>query len=129
MLEKHNEATLNRPEGDRPIDAPLMIIDLPSLIEQLKTEDAWSKNDRNAITAFKTGEMRIVIVALHENAEMAPHQAGGVLSIQVLEGKINFVAGGESVDVYKGQIVTLHEGISHSVKAIEEAVFILTIAQ
>ncbi|MDP9229278.1 MAG: hypothetical protein M3O67_01240, partial [Bacteroidota bacterium] len=104
MQEKHNEATINRPEGDRPIDAPLMLIDLPSLIEQIKTEDAWSKNDRNAITAFKTDGMRIVLVALHENAEMTPHETDGVLSIQVVEGKIKFKTEQESVDVYKGQV-------------------------
>ena len=43
MKEKFNEATFNRPEGDRPIDSPLLTIDLPSLIKQIKNEDDGRK--------------------------------------------------------------------------------------
>ena len=48
------EATYNRPEGDREIDSPVLLIDIPDLIEQIKDENAWKENDRNAITVFKT---------------------------------------------------------------------------
>lgn len=129
MEEKHNEATINRPDGDRPVDSPLLLIDLPLLIKQIKTEDAWSKNDRNAITAFKTDGMRIVLVALHKDAEMQTHSAEGVVSIQVIDGKIKLKTDEASVEVNEGQVLTLHSGISHSVLAIEETTFLLTMAQ
>jgi quercetin dioxygenase-like cupin family protein len=129
MEEKYNDATLNRPEGERPIDSELLLIDLPLLIKQIRTEDAWKKNDRNAITAFKTNGLRIVLIAMHAGAEMQTHSAEGIISVQVIDGKIKFNTEQASVNVEEGQLLTLHSGISHSVLAIEETTFLLTMAK
>ena len=43
METKRNEATLNRPEGDRVIDAPYVFMDLDQFILQLKNEESWTK--------------------------------------------------------------------------------------
>lgn len=126
MEEKFNEATPNRPEGDRTMDAPLVLIDLPDFMKQIKEEDAWHKSDKNAITVFKTEKMRIVLIALHTNAELKPHKADGIISVQVLEGTINFSTDQQSYDLKKGQMVTLHENIMYQVKALEESMFLLT---
>ncbi len=128
MEEKFNEATRNRPQGERPIDSPLLLINLPALITQIKTEDAWNKNDRNAITVFKTAGLNIVLVALHAHAEMKTHTAQGTISINVLEGALKFNTPDESLEITKGKLLTLHAGIPHSVLAIEDAVFLLSIS-
>ncbi|MEO6452445.1 MAG: hypothetical protein ABIN97_00120, partial [Ginsengibacter sp.] len=88
MEEKYNEATINRPEGDRPVDAPLVLIDIASFIKQIKNEKAWEENDRNSITVFKSDKLRIVIVALHKKAEMTTEHPRNILSIQMIKGKI-----------------------------------------
>jgi len=126
MKEKFNEATNNRPQGERPIDSPLLLINLPALIKQIKTEDAWSKNDRNAITVFKTTGINIVLVALHAHAEMKTHATQDTISVQVLDGTIKFNTADESLEIKKGHLLTLHAGIPHSVLATEEAVILLT---
>ncbi len=38
MQEKFNDATPNRPQGERPIDSPLLLIDLPELVKQIKSK-------------------------------------------------------------------------------------------
>lgn len=129
MKEKFNEATSNRPQGERPIDSPLLQIDLPALTRQIKSEEAWTKNDRNAITIFKTPGVNIVLIALHAHAEMPKHTAQGIISVQVLEGSVKFSTDDEFIDIKKGQLVTLHAGIPHSVLATEEAIFLLTISK
>ena len=48
MPVKINDATINRPDGNRIIDAPAVSIDLQQFLTQLKDEKAWEKNDRNA---------------------------------------------------------------------------------
>ena len=128
METKHNESTEQRPEGGRLMDAPLVSIDVPGFIREIKNEDAWKKNDRNAITIYKTDCMRMVLIALHEDAVMAKHTANGVISVQVLEGEIIFSAANQSVVLKKGQMVALHKGEPHSVAATKESVFLLTIA-
>jgi len=54
MENKYNESTPLRPEGDRVVDAPLVSIDLPSFMKQIKQEATWKNSDRNAITIFKS---------------------------------------------------------------------------
>ncbi len=73
MEEKYNSSTTQRPDGDRMIDAALVSIDLPMFIKQIKSEAAWENSDRNAVTVFKTNGVRIVLIALHEGAEMTTH--------------------------------------------------------
>ena len=128
METKYNESTEQRPEGGRVMDAPLVSIDVPGFIREIKNEDAWKKNDRNAITIYKTDGMRMVLIALHEDAVMAKHTANGVISVQVWEGEIVFSAANQSVVLKKGQMVALHKGEPHSVAATKESVFLLTIA-
>ena len=125
---KYNESTELRPEGGSLIDAPIVSIDIPGYIKQIKSEPSWEKNDRNAMTVYKTEGMRIVLVALHKDAVLARHTTNGILSVQVLEGKINFITDVKSVELEKGQMVALHKDEPHSVTAIKESVFMLTLA-
>src|SRR6476646_3668384 len=127
MEEKFNEATHLRPEGDRAMDAPLVTIDLPLFIKQIKHESTWKDKDRNAITVFKTNGMRLVLIALHAGAEMKTHTADGIISIQVIDGRMKFSADNRSVELNTGQMLALHKGIPHSVLAIAETIFLLTL--
>lgn len=125
---KSNESTPLRPEGDRVINAPLVQIDLPKFVEQIKNEETWNGSDRNAITVFKSKALRIVLIALHKDAIMATHTAPGTISVQVIAGDILFSAPEQTVNLTTGQMLTLHEAIPHSVIAKAESVFLLTIS-
>ena len=127
MEEKFNDATKQRPEGDRVMDAGLVTIDILTFIEQIKHESPWKDKDRNAITVLKTNGMRIVLIALHEGAEMITHSAECIISIQVIDGRMKFNVENRSVELGKGQMLALHKGIPHSVLAIKETIFLLTL--
>jgi len=127
MEEKFNESTAQRPDGDRMIDAALVSIDLPIFMSHIKEEISWKYGKRNAITVFKTNGLGIVLIALHEGSEMARHTADGIITVQVLEGQIQFNTDQQSVELCKGQMLALHERIPHSVKAIQETTFLLTL--
>jgi hypothetical protein len=128
MQEKYNDATANRPEGSRLIDASLIGIDLDQYIQQLKDEDAWQKNDRNAITLFKTENMRIVLAVFHKNANMPGNTTSGTISLQVLQGHALVTSGLGTLDIGERQVAALHGEIPYSITATEESAFLLTIA-
>lgn len=128
MEEKHNESTPQRPEGDRILDAALVDIDLPSLMAKIKEETPWKDGKRNAITVFKSNGLRIVLIALHQGSEMARHIAEGIISVQLLKGRIQFITDQKTVELSEGQMLALHERIPHSVKALQESTFLLTLA-
>jgi quercetin dioxygenase-like cupin family protein len=125
---KANDATPLRPEGERELDAAMLTMDLPRLMSQIKEEQAYKNGDRTAITIFKSAEMRIVLVALHKGTEMKTHTAPGVISVQVLEGEITFSTEEKSAERSVGQMLALHAGIPHSVKAKEDSIFLLTLS-
>jgi len=127
MDEKFTEDTRNRPQGHRTLDAPLVTINLRLFIAQIKEEEQWKKTDRNAITIFKSLVMRIVLIALHKEAEMKTHTATGTLTVQVVEGIMQFTTNDQMITLYAGQMLVLKEGIAHSVLAKEETIFLLTL--
>jgi quercetin dioxygenase-like cupin family protein len=124
---KQNESTDLRPEGGRVLDAPLVNINLIDFIKTIKEEPAWKNKDRNAITVYKTNGLRVVLMAMRKEAVLARHTADGILSLQVLEGKINFTTDDKSVILEEGQMIALHKGLPHGVTAIKESVFLLTL--
>ena len=109
------------------MDAPLVAIDLRSFTKQIRDEKVWMNSDRNAITVFKTDGMRIVLIALHKDAEMIKHTADGIISVQVLEGQILFTTEEQSIELDSGQMLALHENVPHGVLAKEETIFLLTL--
>lgn len=125
---KSNEATSLRPEGNRNLDAFMVTMDLNILKSRIKKEESYLKGDRNAITLFKSDYMRIVLIALHEGAEMKTHQAPGTISVQVLEGLISFITEQKKTERIEGQGLMLHAKIPHSVMAIKESIFLLTLS-
>ena len=128
MPEKHNESTLNRPEGNRLLDAPMLRINLPEYVWQIKSEVAWQNSDRNAITVLHNEFMRIVLVALKEGAEMTRLQVDGAISIQLMNGRLWVESEPHSFSIDEGEILTLRPGISHYIYAEQESVFIMTLA-
>lgn len=129
MEHKYNEATLNRPEGDRPIDAPVVLIDLPAVIDQIKNEKAWDKNDRNALTVFKSDKLRIVVVGLRRKAEMTTEKPENILSIQVIKGRLRLTAGDHVEEINKEEMVALHENIPYNIVALKKSIFLLTVVE
>src|SRR5882762_2698656 len=116
---KNIDATLNRPEGERLIDAPFVFVDLEKYTGQLKKEDAWNKNDRNGITVYKTGGMTIVLTCLHKDATIEENSIDGWLTVQVLEGAVDFTVKEKKVPLKKNQLMTLHPEVSHSIHAVK----------
>lgn len=131
MEAKYNESTHNRPWGERPVDAPVVPIDLHAYTQQLMEEEAWQKNGRNAITVFKSEGMTLVIVALHKETEMKPGTVDGtgIMTLQVLDGHLNFRTEKEMLDLHRGQAVVLHEHIPYSATAMEETICLLTMVR
>ena len=112
----------------RPLDASFLTFDVPSLLDQIKSEDDWLKEPRNAMTLHKSRDLRIVLIAMHAGTRIRPHTADYPISLQVIAGSLRFNAGPKSATLRKGQLLTLHEGIPHDIEAPEESAFLLTLA-
>lgn len=123
---KHNDATINRPQGDRVIDAPYVFCDLPAFTEQVKDEKAWEKSDRNAITVFKSGNTTVVLSAMKEGAVIKDNTVDGYFTVQVLEGSIRVATLGGDVDMCDQQLMVFHRGVPHSIEARKDSVLLFS---
>jgi quercetin dioxygenase-like cupin family protein len=126
--ENFYKATAQRPMGNRVIDALVVKIDLPLFIKLLKDEKAWQESDRNAITVLKTSTMTILLIALHKGAKMPDHSVPGMSSVQVVKGVMKLKTKNLTSELNAGQILVLHSDMVHSINAIEETFFLLTIS-
>lgn len=127
-MDTSNEASSQHHEGDRFLNASLVTLDLNHFVEQLRAAPAWKESDRNSMTIFKSDQLRIVLIGLHEGAELKTHTANGIITVQVLEGQMKFIAEPQTVGLQKGQMVTLQKQVPHSVVALKETFFLLTLA-
>lgn len=123
---KRNEATLNRPDGDRVLDGTYVFVDIPSYIRQIKEEKAWEKNDRNGITVFKSDYITNVITVLQKGSAMRDNETEEFLSVQVLEGNVRLSTPEGEIDAVKFQQITFHPHVKHSIEALSESILLLT---
>jgi quercetin dioxygenase-like cupin family protein len=112
----------------RPLDAPLLTFDLPSLLEKIKSEEDWFKHERNSMTLHKSPGLRVILVAMHAGTCIPAHTAAYPFSLQVVAGRVRFTAGKKTTTLECGQLLTLHAGIPHDLVALEQAAFLLTLA-
>lgn len=123
-------AAAKRPSlKERSLTGPLLFFSLDKEIKKLKSESKLEKGDRNAITLQKSSEIRVVLISMRKGASLNKHKVEGPITLFVLTGKIQFIAGESSINLSKNGFIVLEETIKHDVVAKEDAVFLLTIIQ
>lgn len=120
------EAAVQQPLGDKALETPLHKINLNSFLKQIKKDKSWKDNDRNALTVLKTSSIRMVLYGIKKGAEMIKQKKDGRITVQVLEGKVVFNSGGESVKLGTGQMLVLDESAAYSLVAGKKSYFLLT---
>jgi quercetin dioxygenase-like cupin family protein len=109
-------------------NTPLFPFDLPEVIEKIKQEGNWKMGERNVISLLQGPCLKIVLIALHGQTEINFHQSGNLVTVQLIEGKMYFQTEKQSVMLKRGSLLTFHADLRHTLIAIEESVFLLTIA-
>ncbi|RZK54838.1 MAG: hypothetical protein EOO87_09405 [Pedobacter sp.] len=131
MEEKHNNATPQRPEGARPLDANLIPINIEKFVTQIKNEEAYDKNGKNAITVFKSENITITIVALKANEVIHPGNAENcaIMTLQVLEGEILFISADNEIKLESKNLLTIHQKLSFNATAKTDTICLLTVVR
>ena len=105
----------------------LIAVDVRAEISRLKSEPAWADNDRHGSSLVKGDGINVALMMLKKGARLQEHHTRAPITVQVIEGKINFVAKGKSQIATVGTIVALDRAIEHSVEALEESAIVLTV--
>ena len=84
-------------------------------------------DDAKTSVLLHTDFVKAVRVVMPAGNVLSEHKAPGEIIVHCLEGKIEFTTMGETKDLNPGQLLSLPTGNLHSVKAIENSSFLLTI--
>lgn len=112
----------------RRLAAPVLTFDLAEEIASLKQEASWVRGDRNARTLVEDSGFRLVLTVLKAGARMHEHRTAGWVSLQGLDGHLRLQAGEHTAELTAGRVVVLEPDLLHSVEAVEEGAFLLSIA-
>ena len=102
-------------------DTPTASFDISALVK------TWSGKDHTAVL-LKTDSLRVVFRSLSEGNTLPPHKAAGDITVQVLEGQIEFNAADQTMSLQKGQVLALKAAVPHSVKALRQSAILITLA-
>lgn len=78
---------------------------------------------------FKTDDLELIRMVLPADKVIPEHKAPGSITIQVIEGEVEFTSMGKSTVVRASQLIYLLPGEPHSVRAIVDSSFLLTIVR
>ena len=108
------------------LDQPMMSFSLPEEISKVLA-DKRTTNVKHAAVLAKNEHVRIVLAVLSRGEMLHEHQTDGQIVISVVSGAIRFNTPGNHVDLTAGGFLTLHPGIRHSVHALEDCAFVITV--
>jgi quercetin dioxygenase-like cupin family protein len=99
--------------------APGEIVDLASWADDLPNEKTK--------VIIKTNEMELARLVIPKGKEFPDHKVSGPVVIQCMQGKIELTAMGMTQELHPDQLLYVMPGEPHSLKAVEDAVVLLTI--
>jgi quercetin dioxygenase-like cupin family protein len=107
--------------------ADLAQFDLLNELAEAEQHKPWASGIHSR-TLFKRSDFRVVLISMEATAQMKEHHADGTSSLYVLKGRIRYSTEEQIYDLRVGSLFTLGASIKHSVEALEESGFLLTIS-
>ena len=78
-------------------------------------------------TLLQTETVELVRLVLPAGKEIPPHRAPGAITLQCLEGRVEFSALGVQCELAAGTMTYLAERDEHALRAVEDSSLLLTI--
>jgi quercetin dioxygenase-like cupin family protein len=111
----------------RSLAGDVIALDLSEEMQIVRDELAEG-HARIARTLVKEGPLRLTLVGLSPGGAMHEHEAGGPVTIHVLDGELELNAGGETRAHRVGTLIALDRRVRHAVSSSRGALFLLTLA-
>jgi quercetin dioxygenase-like cupin family protein len=78
-------------------------------------------------TLLASDSLEVIRLVMPAGKKIPTHQVPGEITVQCLEGKIEFVAGDRSHELRAGEMISLPGACPHSLQAIVDATVLVTI--
>jgi len=103
------------------------VFDLNAAILDLRAETREARHGHRQMTIFHRAPVAQVLFAFEAGGELADHAANGLVTIQVLEGRLAVQESGQTHQLQAGMMLVLSPGVRHSVRAEAVSAMLLTV--
>jgi quercetin dioxygenase-like cupin family protein len=122
-----NRRTRQKFERVPGIGAPIVKVCLGNAVKKLQSDPAW-EHGRSSRTLAKYPDFRAVLVTMKAETTMEEHNTEGSISVHTLTGRVRLKVGNQQVEIPADHVVMLNSDLPHSVHALVDSSFLLTIA-
>jgi quercetin dioxygenase-like cupin family protein len=84
-------------------------------------------DDAKTEALFKTEGLEVIRLVLAEGREVPAHEAPGPITVQCIEGRVEFTAHGVTRILGQGQMLFLKAGEPHSLRAATRSAVLVTL--
>ncbi len=105
----------------------LIEVELATQLEAVRASDSYHAADHAAKTIAKQPGVRVVLIALNPGGQMHEHRAESAITMQGIDGHVEFTMGQRAVALTPGRLLIIPPGVLHRVRGIDESAFLLTI--
>lgn len=101
--------------------------DLGAALQELRAESHPAEKGHRQVTLFHHTPVTHVLFAFEPNGALPDHAAHGLVTIQVIEGRLSVEVDGTNHDLATHQVLVLNPDVRHSVRAAERSAMLLTV--
>jgi len=109
--------------------APQHEIDLEQAAAELAAEPVAAPHRHRQKTLYRHAGLTLALFLFDEGAGLAEHKADGVVTIQVLQGRLKVSSEGQDHHLSPGQLLVLAPGVRHDVFAEQSSRTLLTVSR
>ena len=106
----------------------MAVFDLGRQLESVRLQEPAQAGTDRTVILLKTDSLRVIFRSFSAGASLPTHTAPGPITVQVLDGHIEFTAGTQTTPVRKGEVLALESGLPHSVRALSNSAILITVA-
>ena len=114
-------------EVNRSFRASLSTFNLLTLIEKMKHKPISFNGDLHSMVLLNRPDKQIVLTSIDKGTEIKSFQSNEQMILQVILGNLRFITREESVNLSRGEFLTIQEKKPYSLTTDEETVFLLTL--
>ena len=103
------------------------VFDLRAVAKSLADESLPTTTGHRQKTLYKQGRVTIALFRFERDSGLPGHSAKGVVTINVLEGKLRVNAEGHEHELPAGQMLILASNVPHDVLALETSTVLLQV--
>jgi len=120
-----NERMRQHPEER--FHAPQLHIDLEKVAATLLAEPLPANRHHRQETLYRRHPITVALFLFEAGAELRAHSADGVVTVQVLQGRLKMTVEEQTHDLPAGSLLVLAPGVKHDVHAAEPTRMLLTV--